>query len=110
MPTHEQITKALRWFVDLNPRELPEIFFGQILAAAYIEEKEEHKYAQQAGTIWATSALEYKARAELVERQYSELRQIYETPLHWNLMLARHEAERKALTSQTIDKASKPDA
>lgn len=36
-PTKEQIEKALGWFDGLNPKELPEIFFGQILAAAYRE-------------------------------------------------------------------------
>jgi len=66
-------------------------------------------------------SVDQEARAELAERQYAELKisaieWAHDITGEWGdntydicaTMIARHEAERKALSSQAVDKASEP--
>jgi hypothetical protein len=83
-----------------------------VLAAAYHAEKEYTAEWMESAMLLQGLKLKQEARADLAERQYAEVKawtiDKLSTPETIRQMLARHEAERKALASQAIDKASEP--
>jgi hypothetical protein len=125
MPTQKEIDEALA-FADIpwSPSVAGDALrFDQtmdILAAAYRAEKAraekfeaDYELMCETADSWMASSAKAEARAELVERQYAELEPIViqlirglNSAYDIRKLLARHEAERKALSSQAVDKAS----
>ena len=111
MPTQEDIESALEWF-ELHEKHDSQ---GRILAAAYRAEKErndcQNRHMDRGDRLLANERDEIarghallekaEARAELAERQYAELCKYMDFnaahDAEWDAMIARHEAERKAL-------------
>lgn len=128
MPTQEEISTAIGYIAcgmgDHEAAYIEEHRCAELMVAAYRAEKADKdliesslaflQHHRKSNEIAIEKA---EARAELAERQYAELVKYsgiaFEARVFYHCLgkvLERHESERKELSSQSIDKASKPDA
>jgi hypothetical protein len=106
MPTQEEIDIALAYSDSQYGRNFA-VSHTATLAAAYRAEKERADKNSEAVDGVVSQWKLAEARAELAERQYSELSDEWQDPPFCAVM-ARHAAERRALASQAVDEASEP--
>jgi hypothetical protein len=113
MPTQEKIKEAEFCFtMSTHPLyNNPVFIFGRILLSAYRAEKDRADKNSEAVDGVVSQWKLTEAHAKLVELHYAQLVSfaVVDNPEEYlGDMLARHEAERKALASQAVDKASEP--